>query len=78
MSIDDIKRFVAPSPRIHHVDLLIEQGALSDDDVATLREAVDAVRARDVTISAVWRWLNSKDGVAVSQSAVRNWLLAQP
>jgi hypothetical protein len=78
VSLDDIKQFVTVATKQHLIDLMIAQQTISTDDVATLREAVDGVRNGEVTIAAVARWLNSKDGVSISDAAVRNWLQAQP
>jgi hypothetical protein len=77
MSIDEIKQFAIRPTKLHLIDVLIEQRTISPENAATLREAADAVKTKEVTIAAVARWLNSKEGVSISEAAVRNWLQAQ-
>jgi len=78
VSLDEIKRFATGTTKQHLIDVIIEQGTISPEDVETLREAVVGVRTKEVTIAAVARWINSKEGVSISEAAVRNWLQAQP
>ena len=77
MGLDDVKRFMSDASKEHLIDTLIRQGVVTSDDAVTLREAVGAWRSGELTMAAVSRWLNSKDGVSVSDAAVRNWLQAQ-
>lgn len=74
MSIDDIRHFELQEKKLFLIDVLHRQGVLSDDDMDTLRQAAPEAAQGRLTYAAVARWLNSKDGVHVSPSTVRNYL----
>lgn len=76
MSIEEIRQFEASSRKLYAVEVLHQQGLLTDQDMATVAEAAAEIRAGRLTIAATVRWLNSKEGVHVSDSSVRNYLLS--
>lgn len=74
VAVNEIYSYVGMPGRMSKIDQLHAQGHLSDADLATLIEAADEIKVGRLTVAAVWRWLNSKDGVAVSVGAVSNWM----
>lgn len=76
MSIEQIRQFEASARKLYAVEALHQQGLLTDQDMATIAEAAVEIQAGRLTIAATVRWLNSKEGVHLSNSSVRNYLLS--
>ena len=76
MSLDEIRKFQTSQRKPYAVETFHQQGLLTDDDMQTIRDAHKEIQAGRLTIAAMTRWLNSKNGVRVSDSSVRNYLLS--
>ena len=76
MGLDEVYRFMHDGRKLTAVDRLYQQGVLTDEHMTTLREAAAAYHNGEITLAAITRWVNSKDGVMLSPTSVRNWVLS--